>query len=88
MVPVGGDQLTRVRLDGAKSLRAGAHTRAERFENLCPILVEMFHMQMDFLEVIIHTGHFVNKYPKEMLTVQSNFRLSQVIYHSLTSCIL
>ncbi|KAH3809432.1 hypothetical protein DPMN_137801 [Dreissena polymorpha] len=53
MVPVGGDQLTRVRLDGAKSLRAGAHTRAERFENLCPVLVEMFHMQMDFLEKTI-----------------------------------
>ncbi|KAH3815947.1 hypothetical protein DPMN_144486 [Dreissena polymorpha] len=54
MVPVGGDQLTRVRLDGAKSLRLGAHTKEERFENLCPVVVEMFHMQMDFLHVSIH----------------------------------
>lgn len=50
-IPVGGDQLTRVRLDGAKTLRMGAHTRTERFDNLFPVVVEMFHMQMDFLEV-------------------------------------
>lgn len=50
MIPVGGDQLTRVRLDGAKNLRLGAHTPEERFDNLCPVIVEMFHTQMDFLE--------------------------------------
>ncbi|XP_052268325.1 uncharacterized protein LOC127869710 [Dreissena polymorpha] len=46
---VGGDQLTRVRLDGAKSLQLRAHTKEERFENPCPVVVEMFHRQMDFL---------------------------------------
>ncbi|XP_045169989.2 uncharacterized protein LOC123532592 [Mercenaria mercenaria] len=49
-IPVGGDKLTRVRLDGAKNLRLGAHTAQERFDNLCPVVVEMFHTQMDFLE--------------------------------------
>ena len=50
-IPVGGDQLTRVRLDGAKNLRIGAHTAEERFDNLYPVIVELFHTQMDFLEV-------------------------------------
>ncbi|XP_033729432.1 uncharacterized protein LOC117318570 [Pecten maximus] len=52
-VPVGGDQLTRCRLQGAKSLRAGAHTQQERFEQLYPIVIELFHTLQDFLEVII-----------------------------------
>ncbi|CAC5378815.1 unnamed protein product [Mytilus coruscus] len=49
-VPVGGDQLTRVRLQGAKSLRAGAFTAEDRLEHLTPIVVEMFHTLQDFLE--------------------------------------
>ncbi|XP_052807443.1 uncharacterized protein LOC128236553 [Mya arenaria] len=49
-VPFGGDQLTRVRLQGAKSLRAGAHTATERFDHLHPIIVELFHTLQDFLE--------------------------------------
>jgi len=53
LIPVGGDQLTRVRLDGAKTLRLGAHTPQERFDNLNPVIVEMFHTQMDFLEVFV-----------------------------------
>lgn len=52
-IPIGGDQLTRVRLDGAKNLRIGAHTPEERFDNLYPVIVEMFHTQMDFLEKTI-----------------------------------
>ncbi|KAL4220323.1 hypothetical protein ACF0H5_020730 [Mactra antiquata] len=50
-VPVGGDQLTRVRLQGAKSLRAGAHTQSDRFDHLYPVIIEMFHTLQDFLEV-------------------------------------
>ncbi|XP_052216225.1 uncharacterized protein LOC127868952 [Dreissena polymorpha] len=49
-VPVGGDQLTRVRLEGAKSLRAGAHTTSERFDHLDPVIIEMFHTLQDYLE--------------------------------------
>lgn len=51
-IPVGGDQLTRVRLQGAKSLRLGAHHPKERFDCLEPIVVEMFHTMQDFLEVL------------------------------------
>ena len=54
-IPVGGDQLTRVRLHGAKTLRLGSHTRDERFDCLHPIIIELFHTLMDFLEVLVHT---------------------------------
>lgn len=50
-VPVGGDQLTRVRFQGAKSLCAGCHTYQERFEQLHPMIIELFHTLQDFLEV-------------------------------------
>ena len=50
-VPIGGDQLTRVRLQGAKNLRLGAHLPKERFENLEPMIIELFHTLMDFIEV-------------------------------------
>ncbi|XP_064631642.1 uncharacterized protein LOC135489937 [Lineus longissimus] len=49
-VPVGGDQLTVRRFEGAKALRAGAHLRRECFENLSPMIIELFHTVMDFLE--------------------------------------
>lgn len=52
MVTVGGDQLTRVRLDSAKNLRAGVHSSIERFEHLHPIVEELFHVQQDLLEVM------------------------------------
>lgn len=51
-VPVGGDQLTPERLQWAKALRSGAHTSLERFDNLSPMIVELFHTLQDFLEVI------------------------------------
>ncbi|CAC5399352.1 unnamed protein product [Mytilus coruscus] len=47
-VPVSGNQLTRVRLQGAKSLRAGAFTAEYRLEQLTPIVVEMFRTLQDF----------------------------------------
>ncbi|XP_013409173.1 uncharacterized protein LOC106172813 [Lingula anatina] len=49
-VPVGGDQLTRVRLEGAKNLKAGALTKTDRLEHLNPIIIEMFHTRQDLLE--------------------------------------
>ena len=51
-VPVGGDQLTRVRFQGAKALRDGCHTVQERLEQLNPIIIELFHTLQDFLDVI------------------------------------
>ena len=50
-ITTGGDQLTRVNLDSAKMLRLGAHTAKERFENLTPVIEELFHVQQDLLEV-------------------------------------
>ena len=52
-IPVGGDQLTRVRLQGAKALRSGAHTKEQRLDYLYPVIIEMFHTIQDFLEVYI-----------------------------------
>lgn len=52
-IPVGGDQLTRVRLQGAKLLLAGSHTSEEGLENLSPMIIELFHTMQDFLQVNI-----------------------------------
>lgn len=52
LVPVGGDQLTRVRLQSSRTLRAGAHTAHERLEHVQPVICEMFHTLQDFIEVI------------------------------------
>ena len=55
-IPLGGDQLVRVRFDGAIGLRDGAHTPRERFEHFKPVVTEFFHVGQDFLEVI----HIIN----------------------------
>lgn len=49
-VPVGSDQLTRVRPEGAKALRKGAHTAVKRFDQLNSFIIEFFHTLQDFLE--------------------------------------
>ena len=60
-VPVGGDQLTRVRLQGAKALRNGSLASTDRLEHLNPVIVEMFHALQDFLEVI-YAVNFCNTF--------------------------
>ena len=50
-IPLGGDQLVRVRTTGARDLMAGAHTRDEKLEPLFPEMTEFFHIMQDFLEV-------------------------------------
>ena len=50
-IPLGGDQLVRIRVSGARDLRAGAHTKEERLETIFPEIVEFFHVQQDFMEV-------------------------------------
>ncbi|XP_062598648.1 uncharacterized protein LOC134260084 [Saccostrea cucullata] len=60
-VPVGGDQLTRVRLEGAKALRRGTHTAVERFEQLNPFINELFYTLQDFLEKLCKKFLKLNK---------------------------
>ena len=52
-VPFYGDQLTRVRLQGAKQLRTHGQSRRERFDDVGPILCTLWHMKQDFLHVCI-----------------------------------
>ena len=52
-IPVGGDQMTCVKLQSAKGLRAGCHTAVQRLEHMHPIIVELFHTSMDFLQVFM-----------------------------------
>jgi len=73
-VPVGGDQLTRVRLQGAKALRDGSLASTDRLEHLNPVIVEMFHTLQDFLEVIyavnfINTCTFIIKFSTKVYRV-------------------
>ncbi|CAC5399355.1 unnamed protein product [Mytilus coruscus] len=46
---------------GAKTLRAGAHTKQERFDQLYPMVIELFHTLQDFLEAhedfVLTVGH-------------------------------
>ena len=50
-VPIFGDQLTRVRLAGAKDLRVGWHTAQQRFDHLYPICIVDWHTKRSYLKV-------------------------------------
>ena len=50
-VPCYGDQLTRVRMAGAKDLRAGCHRARDRFNHIHPIKVADWHSKQNFLKV-------------------------------------
>ena len=50
-IPCFGDQLTRVRLAGAKDLRAGSHTPQDRLDHLYPIRIVDWHTKRSFLKV-------------------------------------
>ena len=50
-VVVGGDQLTRVRLEGARRLRSHAPNPLKRLEHFHPIVTEIWHTKQDLLEV-------------------------------------
>ena len=51
-IPYIGDQLTRVRLQGAKKARGGDDLQpGAQFHSINPIIVAMWHMKQDFLEV-------------------------------------
>ena len=50
-IPCFGDQLTRVRLAGAKDLRAGSHTARDRLDHLYPFRIVDWHAKRSFLKV-------------------------------------
>ena len=52
-IPFYGDQLTRVRLQGAKELRALAPEPHRRFEDVGPFVCTLWHTKQDFLHVCI-----------------------------------
>jgi len=52
-VVVGGDQLTHVRLAGAKELRRLSPNPVRRFCHLKTFVIEMWHTKQDLLEVTI-----------------------------------
>ena len=50
-IPCFGDQLTRVRIAGAKDLRAGCHTPQDRLDHLYPFMIVDWHTKWSFLKV-------------------------------------
>ena len=52
-IPCYGDQLTRVRLTGAKDLRAGCHSARQRLDHLYPFCIVDWHTKRSFLKVTI-----------------------------------
>jgi hypothetical protein len=53
----GGDQLTHVRLAGAKQLRQLSPDKLKRFDHFNPFVIEMWHVKQDLLEVILFPLH-------------------------------
>ena len=52
-IPCYGDQLTRVRLAGAKDLRAGCHSPRQRIDHIYPYRIVDWHSKRSFLKVSI-----------------------------------
>ena len=50
-IPCFGDQLTRVRLAGAKDLRAGCHSARDRLDHLYPFRIVDWHAKRSFFNV-------------------------------------
>jgi hypothetical protein len=56
-IPCFGDQLTRVRLAGAKDLRAGCHSPKQRLDHLYPFCIVDWHTKRSFLKVLYSYCH-------------------------------
>ena len=67
-IPCYGDQLTRVRLAGAKDLRAGCHSPRQRIDHIYPYRIVDWHSKRSFLKVLFDfpniTIHFFHLYSK------------------------
>lgn len=50
-VPVGGDQLSRVGLQGVTNLKRLSISLEKRYDGLQPVMCEMWHMKQGLLEV-------------------------------------
>ena len=64
-IPCYGDQLTRVRLAGAKDLRSGYHSPRQRIDHFYPYRIVDWHSKRSFLKV------FFSLFPK--ITVYTYF---------------
>ena len=73
-VPCFGDQLTRVRLAGAKDLRAGSHTPKDRLDHLYPFRIVDWHTKRSFLKVMKRIYHPVTI----VIALQSNKRVGEI----------
>ena len=51
-VHIGGDQLTRERFSGAKTLRSHGLTPSDTYQHLSPITFEFFHTMIAYIQVI------------------------------------
>lgn len=60
--PYYGDQLTRVRLQSAKLLRAMADDPILAYDHLGPFVITLWHMKQDFLEVSIRVIRYIIYY--------------------------
>ena len=54
-IPCYGDQLSRVRMAGAKDIRAGCHTAAERLDHLYTFRIADWHTKRSYLKVSLDT---------------------------------
>lgn len=50
-IPTGGDQLTRERFTSGKLLLLAAEEESERFSHLSPIVSQLFHLAMNYLQL-------------------------------------
>jgi hypothetical protein len=83
----GGDQLTRSRLQEAKALRSLSPNPKKRFEVLDPIVIELWHLKHDVLEVyiqkILWSMVFIVKSNKRMylyIYIRKNYTLLGAFY--------
>lgn len=53
-----GDQLTKVRFEGAKKLRLMSPTTSGRLDHLRPVVIELWHLKQDYLEVCMNKISF------------------------------
>ncbi|XP_062587879.1 uncharacterized protein LOC134249562 [Saccostrea cucullata] len=74
-IHIGGDQLTRERFSGAKSLKSGCFSAKERFDHLSPITFELWHTAMNFLKLIF--AQLYNKCGSDKGTIEGERVLRQ-----------